>query len=82
MTTCLDLKGTFSDFEITYYVIVLLAKQTAVSKLSYFFLSYFFHFPPPSFSLDFMDRKFDQVLSLQQLDKSKAISQILEEVTI
>ncbi len=47
-----------------------------------FFLVLFFSFPPPSFSLDFMDRKFDQVLSLQQLDKSKAISQILEEVTI
>uniref|UniRef100_A0A9J7YQF6 Leucine rich repeat and sterile alpha motif containing 1 n=1 Tax=Cyprinus carpio carpio TaxID=630221 RepID=A0A9J7YQF6_CYPCA len=31
-------------------------------------------------SLDYMDRKFDQVLSLQQLDKSKAISQILQEV--
>uniref|UniRef100_A0A671Q538 E3 ubiquitin-protein ligase LRSAM1-like n=1 Tax=Sinocyclocheilus anshuiensis TaxID=1608454 RepID=A0A671Q538_9TELE len=30
-------------------------------------------------SLDYMDRKFDQVLSLQQLDKSKAISQILQE---
>ncbi|XP_043094923.1 E3 ubiquitin-protein ligase LRSAM1 isoform X2 [Puntigrus tetrazona] len=30
-------------------------------------------------SLDYMDRRFDQVLSLQQLDKSKAISQILEE---
>lgn len=33
------------------------------------------------FSLDNMDKKFDQVLSLQQLDKSKAISQILQEVT-
>ncbi|XP_026104005.1 E3 ubiquitin-protein ligase LRSAM1-like isoform X2 [Carassius auratus] len=30
-------------------------------------------------SLDNMDKKFDQVLSLQQLDKSKAISQILQE---
>uniref|UniRef100_A0A671QZY5 RING-type domain-containing protein n=1 Tax=Sinocyclocheilus anshuiensis TaxID=1608454 RepID=A0A671QZY5_9TELE len=30
-------------------------------------------------SLDYMDKKFDQVLSLQQLDKSKAISQILQE---
>uniref|UniRef100_A0A8C1TIW1 Leucine rich repeat and sterile alpha motif containing 1 n=1 Tax=Cyprinus carpio TaxID=7962 RepID=A0A8C1TIW1_CYPCA len=33
-------------------------------------------------SLDYMDRKFDQVLSLQQLDKSKAISQILQEEEI
>uniref|UniRef100_A0A8C2BW70 Leucine rich repeat and sterile alpha motif containing 1 n=1 Tax=Cyprinus carpio TaxID=7962 RepID=A0A8C2BW70_CYPCA len=30
-------------------------------------------------SLDYMDKKFDQVLSLQQLDKSKDISQILQE---
>ncbi|XP_056123378.1 E3 ubiquitin-protein ligase LRSAM1 isoform X2 [Rhinichthys klamathensis goyatoka] len=30
-------------------------------------------------SLDSLDKKFDQVLSLQQLDKSKAISQILQE---
>ncbi|XP_052412820.1 E3 ubiquitin-protein ligase LRSAM1 [Carassius gibelio] len=30
-------------------------------------------------SLDCMDRKFEQVLSLQQLDKNKAISQILQE---
>ncbi|KAI2664646.1 E3 ubiquitin-protein ligase LRSAM1 [Labeo rohita] len=30
-------------------------------------------------SLDFMDKKFEQVLSLQQLDKSKAICQILQE---
>ncbi|XP_067294780.1 E3 ubiquitin-protein ligase LRSAM1 isoform X2 [Pseudorasbora parva] len=30
-------------------------------------------------SLDNLDKKFDQVLSLQQLDKSKAISQILQE---
>uniref|UniRef100_A0A9J8ATN1 Leucine rich repeat and sterile alpha motif containing 1 n=1 Tax=Cyprinus carpio carpio TaxID=630221 RepID=A0A9J8ATN1_CYPCA len=48
-------------------------------KLSYYFLrtnlSFF-----SSFSLDYMDKKFDQVLSLQQLDKSKAISQILQEV--
>ncbi|RXN10340.1 E3 ubiquitin- ligase LRSAM1 [Labeo rohita] len=29
--------------------------------------------------LDFMDKKFEQVLSLQQLDKSKAICQILQE---
>uniref|UniRef100_A0A8C1CGL6 Leucine rich repeat and sterile alpha motif containing 1 n=1 Tax=Cyprinus carpio carpio TaxID=630221 RepID=A0A8C1CGL6_CYPCA len=32
--------------------------------------------------LDYMDRKFDQVLSLQQLDKSKAISQILQEIKL
>ncbi|KAL0965115.1 hypothetical protein UPYG_G00276990 [Umbra pygmaea] len=30
-------------------------------------------------SLEHQDRKFDQVLSLQQLDKSKAIAQILQE---
>lgn len=32
--------------------------------------------------MDSLDKKFDQVLSLQQLDKSKAISQILQEVAI
>uniref|UniRef100_A0A8C1SCD9 Leucine rich repeat and sterile alpha motif containing 1 n=1 Tax=Cyprinus carpio TaxID=7962 RepID=A0A8C1SCD9_CYPCA len=50
-------------------------------KLSYYFLrtnlSFF-----SSFSLDYMDKKFDQVLSLQQLDKSKAISQILQEIKL
>ncbi|KAF4073112.1 hypothetical protein AMELA_G00255130 [Ameiurus melas] len=30
-------------------------------------------------SMEILDRKFDQVLALQQLDKSKAISQILQE---
>ncbi|XP_056313989.1 E3 ubiquitin-protein ligase LRSAM1 [Danio aesculapii] len=30
-------------------------------------------------SMDNMDKKFDQVLSIQQLDKNKAISQILQE---
>ena len=30
--------------------------------------------------MESLDRKFDQVLSLQLLDKSKAISQILQEV--
>uniref|UniRef100_A0A8C1DQ09 Leucine rich repeat and sterile alpha motif containing 1 n=1 Tax=Cyprinus carpio carpio TaxID=630221 RepID=A0A8C1DQ09_CYPCA len=52
--------------------------HSTMSKLSYYFLrtnlSFF-----SSFSLDYMDKKFDQVLSLQQLDKSKAISQILQE---
>uniref|UniRef100_A0A8C2BRK5 Leucine rich repeat and sterile alpha motif containing 1 n=1 Tax=Cyprinus carpio TaxID=7962 RepID=A0A8C2BRK5_CYPCA len=33
-------------------------------------------------SLDYMDKKFDQVLSLQQLDKSKDISQILQEIKL
>lgn len=31
-------------------------------------------------SMETFDRKFEQVLALQQLDKSKAISQILQEV--
>lgn len=31
-------------------------------------------------SMEMLDRKFEQVLALQQLDKSKAISQILQEV--
>ena len=30
--------------------------------------------------MESLDRKFDQVLSLQLLDKSKAISKILQEV--
>uniref|UniRef100_A0A9J8BNG2 Leucine rich repeat and sterile alpha motif containing 1 n=1 Tax=Cyprinus carpio carpio TaxID=630221 RepID=A0A9J8BNG2_CYPCA len=56
-------------------------KEVASDKLSYYFLrtnlSFF-----SSFSLDYMDKKFDQVLSLQQLDKSKAISQILQEIKL
>uniref|UniRef100_A0A8C1DRF0 Leucine rich repeat and sterile alpha motif containing 1 n=1 Tax=Cyprinus carpio carpio TaxID=630221 RepID=A0A8C1DRF0_CYPCA len=55
--------------------------HSTMSKLSYYFLrtnlSFF-----SSFSLDYMDKKFDQVLSLQQLDKSKAISQILQEIKL
>ncbi len=54
-------------------------KQTAVSKLSYFNC---LNCSPLHLVWTCMDRKFDQVLSLQQLDKSKAISQILQEVTI
>lgn len=33
-------------------------------------------------SLDYLDKRFDEVLSLQQLDKSKAISQIIQEEQI
>lgn len=32
------------------------------------------------FSMETLDKKFEQVLALQQLDKSKAVSQILQEV--
>lgn len=42
--------------------------------LGYLSLIFFF------FSMETLDRKFEQVLALQQLDKSKAISQILQEV--
>uniref|UniRef100_A0A8C2BRW6 Leucine rich repeat and sterile alpha motif containing 1 n=1 Tax=Cyprinus carpio TaxID=7962 RepID=A0A8C2BRW6_CYPCA len=55
--------------------------HSTMSKLSYFFLHTNFSFFP-SFSLDYMDKKFDQVLSLQQLDKSKDISQILQEIKL
>uniref|UniRef100_A0A672RY27 E3 ubiquitin-protein ligase LRSAM1-like n=1 Tax=Sinocyclocheilus grahami TaxID=75366 RepID=A0A672RY27_SINGR len=66
-----------------------LAESNIMSRISdllldnkrklHFFLCLNFFFFAPLFSLDYMDRKFDQVLSLQQLDKSKAISQILQE---
>lgn len=87
-------QDTFSDFKITsitYYDNVLLVhEQKTDSKLQCLIVRcvdspvFSFCLNPSfsSFSLDSLDKKFDQVLSLQQLDKSKAISQILQEVTI
>uniref|UniRef100_A0A667XC69 Leucine rich repeat and sterile alpha motif containing 1 n=1 Tax=Myripristis murdjan TaxID=586833 RepID=A0A667XC69_9TELE len=50
-------------------------------EVRHYKLNSFFLFPCPSYySMENMDRKFDQVLSLQVLDKSKAIAHILQEV--
>ncbi len=42
MTTCLDFKGTFSDFEITYYVIVLLVDKKNPNKQQWVNCSIFY----------------------------------------